>query len=205
MELKENIKKGVEELFKRYGIKSITMDDIARHLSISKKTLYQFYKDKDAVVLSFTQSLLDEYFAEMTRISEEAENVIKESFMISDFLKNNVCNVNPSILYDLKKYHIEAWNLFTNFKKNFMVTHLSASLNRGKREGYFRKDIDVEINSILRIEMAVMPFNPDVFPVDKFDNVKVHYQVFQLFIHGIMTLKGHALYNSYLQLAADDE
>lgn len=180
------------------------MDDICRHISISKKTLYQYFEDKDAIVLNFTQTLLDKQHADMVKLSEESENAVKELFAISDYMKDNVCNINPSLLFDLKKYHAEAWEVFTSFKANFMVVHIMNALERGKNEGYFRKDIDVKITSIIRLEMALMPFNPDIFSSDRFNLAEVHLQVFQLFVHGILTLKGHKLYNSYLAIEEED-
>ena len=186
-----DILQGASELFMRYGVKSITMDEIARHLAVSKKTIYQHFVDKDELVISFTQMVLQQQKTEMMKLEDNGTNVMESLRDISEFLRHKVCNINPSLLFDLKKYFPPAWKTFTEYKKNFLKDHLKRILERGMKEGYFRPDLNMEILSKMRIEQVEMIFNPDVFSESEFDIAEVHMHSFQHFVYGICTLKGH--------------
>jgi AcrR family transcriptional regulator len=194
------IVKGASELFMRYGLKSVTMDDIARHLSISKKTIYQHFSDKDELVNKFTLVVLESQQKEMLAIEASGQNVMEELYLSSEFLRNKVCNINPGLLFDLKKYFPKAWKIFSDYKRNFLKDILKRSLQRGIDEGYFRSELNLEILCRMRMEQVELSFNPDVYPVPDFDILEVHVQLFYHFIYGICTLKGHQEFNRVFQV-----
>lgn len=200
MDAKNNILKGVDTLFMRFGLKSITMDDIANKLSMSKKTIYQYFKDKDALVSEFVSCFLKEQEQEMLRIRKESKDVIEELVKSSEFLKSKVCNVNPVVLLDLRKYHPNAWKIFQEHKTVFVQNHVSETLRNGVFDGYFRKNINVKIIARMRIEQIEMGYNPDIFPQDEFSSADVQVQIFDHFVYGICTLKGHQLLNQYYKI-----
>ncbi len=188
-----------DELFQLYGVKSVTMDEISRELGISKKTIYQFFKDKDELVCEATLYLLECDRKEFDDIHTQAGNSIEELFLISKCLRKNFENLNPSILFDLKRYHPKAWDIFIDFKENFFKENVRKSLRRGIEEGYFRTEIDVEILTILRLEQVQMSFDPRIFPRGRFDFKEVQMQFFDHFVSGILTDKGRAYYNELFQ------
>lgn len=194
------IVKGASELFMRYGLKSVTMDDIARHLSISKKTIYQHFSDKDELVNTFTAVVLEAQEKEMLSIENGCQNVMEGLHLTSEFLKNKVCNMNPSLLFDLKKYFPKAWKIFADFKRNYMKENLKRFLLKGIDEGYFRKDTNLEILCRMRLEQVELSFNPDIYPQSEFDIGEVHLQLFYHFVFGICTLKGHEEFNRIFQV-----
>src|SRR5690606_36413346 len=98
-DIREKIRKGAEELFKRYGVRSISMDDIARHLAVSKKTLYQHFADKEEIVRAACAGYLERTDAEFRAISRQANNAIEELVLLSGCLKRNVQDLNPSLLF----------------------------------------------------------------------------------------------------------
>ena len=200
MDAKINILKGVDTLFMRFGLKSITMDDIANKLSMSKKTIYQYFKDKDALVSEFVSCFLKEQEKEMLKIRKESKDVIEELVKSSEYLKSKVCNVNPVVLLDLRKYHPNAWKIFQEHKTVFVQNHVSETLRNGVFDGYFRKNINVKIIARMRIEQIEMGYNPDVFPQDEFSSSDVQVQIFDHFVYGICTLKGHQLLNQYYKI-----
>src|SRR4051812_1964259 len=116
METKERILKGAEELFFRYGIKSITMDDIAKELGMSKKTIYQFYKDKDEVVHTLMQEKLKEDERDFRCAAEQSGNVVEEVFSHMKLMSTIFGKINPNIFYDLQRFHPKSWQLFLEFK-----------------------------------------------------------------------------------------
>lgn len=200
MDAKNNILKGVDTLFMRFGLKSITMDDIANKLSMSKKTIYQYFKDKDALVSEFVSCFLQEQEKEMLKIRKESKDVIEELVKSSEYLKSKVCNVNPVVLLDLRKYHPNAWKIFQEHKTVFVQNHVSETLRNGVFDGYFRKNINVKIIARMRIEQIEMGYNPDIFPQEEFQSSDVQVQIFDHFVYGICTLKGHQLLNQYYKI-----
>ena len=134
VENKRNIIGKAEELFRLYGVKSVTMDEIARELGISKKTIYQYFKDKDELVCETTTHILECDKHEFDQIQKEAANTIEELFLISKCLRRNLENLNPSILFDLKRYHPKAWKIFIEYKEMFF----KETVRKNIKKRYFR-------------------------------------------------------------------
>ena len=204
METKDRILIGAEELFFKYGIKSITMDDIAKHLAISKKTIYQFFSDKNELVETLMSVKLKEDECQFQQIQEESENMIVEVFNMMKHISSMFAKINPNIFYDLQKYHPKAWGLFKQFKQNCMARMIEASIERGKSEGFVRNDVNSKVLSIMRIEQVEMGLNPTVFPLDKFKIVEIQLAMLDHFLYGICTLKGHKMINKYKQLSEEE-
>ncbi|MCU0428644.1 MAG: TetR/AcrR family transcriptional regulator [Cytophagaceae bacterium] len=193
------------ELFLRFGIKSISMDDISRQLAISKKTIYQYFSDKEELVQEFMKAFLQAEMNQMLELKRESKNVIDELIKSSHFMKQQISNINPTLIYDLKKYHPKAWKCFEEYKWNFLVNEIRETLLEGIKGGYFRKDIDVEILTRMRIEQVEMGFNQDIFNPSKFNMSKVQVEFFEHFLFGISTLKGHKLINKYKEIIEEED
>ena len=191
------ILEGVHNMFTRFGVKSITMDDIASKLTMSKKTIYQYFKDKDSLVIEYVKNFLQEQENEINEINKKSSNVIEEMVLCSDYLKKVVANINPTVLFDLRKYHPTAYGIFVKHKEDFTIGYLRDTLRKGIKDGFFRKDINVEILAKMRIEQIEQGYNPDFFPVDKFNPAEVQLQIFEHFMYGICTLKGHETIYKY--------
>lgn len=204
METKERILQGAEELFFRYGIKSVTMDDIAKHLAISKKTIYQFFEDKNELVETLMSIGLKKDECEFRQIQKDSENVIVEVFNMMKHMGNMFSKVNPNIFYDLQKYHPKAWLQFKEFKHNCMARMVEDSIERGIREGLVRTDLNAKVLARLRIEQVEMGFNSEVFPPDKFKLLDVQLAMIDHFLHGICTLKGHKMINKYKEVTEEE-
>lgn len=204
MEPKDRILKGAEELFLKYGIKSITMDDIAKHLGISKKTIYQFYTDKNEVVETLMKHLTQENECVFQGIAEKATNVVEEVFAMMKHMSTMFSQMNPNLFYDLQKYHPIAWNHFKHFKENTIEKMVETSVKKGMEQGIVRTDINTKIIARLRMEEIEMGFNPMVFPPDKFKIVDVQLALFDHFLHGICTIKGHKIINKYKELTEEE-
>ncbi len=204
MEPKERILKGAEELFFKYGIKSVTMDDIAKHLAISKKTIYQFYSDKNEIVETLMKETLKQDECEFNQIHNDAANMIEEVMHMMQHITQMFAKTNPNIFYDLQKYHPKAWNIFKEFKQECMAAMIEKSIERGKKEGLVREDINSKIISRMRIEQVEMGLNPEAFPPTEFKLVDIQLSMLDHFLHGICTLKGHKLINKYKQVTEDE-
>jgi TetR/AcrR family transcriptional regulator, cholesterol catabolism regulator len=197
---KEKILKGAEELFMRYGVRSISMDDIARHLSVSKKTLYQYFADKEELVTMVSKSHLERSTKDYETIRETSANSIEELAMLSRCMRKDMENINPGLLYDLQKFHPKAWTVWLNFKNRYIRESVVRNLKQGIEDGYIRPEVDPEILATIRIELVQLAFNPELFPREHYKLAEVQSQIFDHFVFGLVTDKGRKLYLKYKQL-----
>lgn len=144
MELNELIER-VGKLFNRFGIKSVTMDDIARELGISKKTLYQYVDDKNTLVekcLVYEMEYMEKCFIQ--RKPSKDKNAIEELFEVNRMLQKVIAEKNPSREYDLKKYYPELFKRFWKFRSETMQKAVMNNLLRGQQQGIYRKELKAE-------------------------------------------------------------
>jgi AcrR family transcriptional regulator len=197
VDTKSKILKGAAELFVRYGIRSVSMDNIANHLGISKKTIYQYFKDKDEMVFSVTEAYVLRDREQLEEVANNAKNAVEELVGLSGCLRENFRDMNPSLLFDLQKYHHKAWSVWLEFKNKFIREQIERSIHQGKEEGYFRPELDTKILAIMRLETIQFPFDPILYPKTEYSLINVQIQVFDHFIHGLFTDKGKKLYEKY--------
>jgi AcrR family transcriptional regulator len=179
------------------GVKHVTMDDIANQLGMSKKTIYQFYKDKDALVMAVVNFELEEQSSKCQRTQDTADNAVHEMFMLLEDIQQMFKNMNPMTMNEIAKYYPEAFARIQNHKDEFMHQIIKTNLIKGIEQGVYRKEIDPEILSIYRLETSFVPFNPQLYPFSKFDIGKVTLQIIENFIYGVMSLKGIELMEKY--------
>lgn len=194
---REKLLRGAEDLFKRYGLRSVSMDDIARNLGISKKTIYQHFADKDDVVASVAKATMERHTAQFDKIAAESKNAVEEMVKISFCLKESIQSVNPSWLFDMQKYHQRAWNDWLAYKHQIIRQSVVRSLKQGMEEGYFRSEMNTEILATMRLEQVQMAFDHAVFPRDRYSVADVQAELFDHFVNGILTEKGKKLYQKY--------
>ncbi len=185
------------DLFLRYGIRSITMDEIALQLGISKKTIYQFFADKNELVEAVTIKMLAQNRVCCEAEKDQAQNAIHEVFLAEEKVMEMFENMNPSMLYDLEKYHPSAYARFAEHKDNYLFRVIKENMEKGLREEIYRSDIDVNIMTMLRLETLTFPFNPHVFSRMKFNVAEVQRQVIDHFLFGIASIKGYKLILKY--------
>ena len=203
MELRERILTEADELFCKFGVKRITMDDIAKQLGMSKKTIYQHFKDKNELVYVLIQNMLDTQMKVMDAQTSLAANAVQEVFFVVTHLQDMLSKMNPMIFYDLQKYHPDVWTLFKNFRYSYMKDCLLKNLKWGVEEGLFRDTLNFEIISTMRIEQCDMVFNQIVFPPGKYMISDVLTEITEHYLYGLCTLKGHKLINKYKQITQE--
>jgi len=189
-EQKNRITEKALEQFMRFGIKSMTMDDIARSMTISKKTLYQHFQDKDSLVYAVCEHHLLHHNDQISCIATDAQSAIHEMAMLSEFIRNKMTEMHPSVLHDIRKYHPRSWELFMKHRETCIVNSIVHNLNRGVAEGVYRSDIHVEILSRLRLEQIQLAFDPDIFPPAIFKLAEIQIQFFEHFLHGLLSAEG---------------
>lgn len=197
LEQKEKLLRGARELFMKYGLRSVSMDDIARQLSISKKTIYQYFEDKDDIVAAVAKAYMEEQRLQYDKIAIESKNAVEEMVEISVCLKENMRNTNPTVMYDMQKYHPKAWNEWHAFKQKFIRESIVRSLKRGMEQEHFRPELHIDIIATMRLEMVQIAFDQNMFPREQYNFPEVQAQLFEHFVHGILTDKGKKLYQKY--------
>lgn len=195
--MREKIIEGAQSLFIQYGIRSVSMDDVARALSMSKKTLYQHFSNKNELVTEAVENYIKGEMEEFSKIGKVSSNSIEELFNLSKCMREHVFKINPSMLYDLQKYHADAWAIFQRFKNRFLRGQIVDNIERGVKEGYYRPGIDPKVIAILRMETVQMAFNDLIYPRTQFNFLDVQIQLFDHFVHGLLSDEGKRLYSDY--------
>lgn len=187
------------QLYLKYGIKSITMDDVAKELGISKKTLYQQVEGKDELVKYAVRYFTEVEKLAIGKLQTTCTNAIEEIFAIGDFLSKYLINLNPVVLYDLKKYYPEAWKIFQEHKKNYVVSILIKNMQSGRKEGLYRADFDLEIIAYAYISKIEVMMDSELAPLENFNFPHIIKELQQYHIRGIASEKGLA----YLKAASN--
>ncbi|HTB26947.1 MAG TPA: TetR/AcrR family transcriptional regulator [Puia sp.] len=198
MENKDRILEKAHDLFMQYGIRSITMDEIAAQLGISKKTIYQFFTDKDAMVEAVVNEVINRNEEDCRGFSLTAENAVHEIFVAMDFTQEMMKAMNPQIMYDLEKHHPAAFKRLKQYKYQFLFSTIKENLERGAREDIYRTDLNIDLTTRHRIESAFMPFNQEAFPQNKYPMNQTCQELAILFLHSICNPKGKKLIEKYL-------
>ena len=195
--MQDRILNKARELMFQTGVKHVTMDDLATQLGISKKTIYQYFKDKDALVSSVVEFELANHALLCTQSTQAADNAVHEIFLLMSVIQEMFNRMNPLALFEIEKYYPLAFEKIEKHKEDIIFSMISANLEKGIAEGLYRKDVDVTILSRYRLETSLIPFNIHVFHPSKFDMLKVNLQIIEHFVYGVATLEGHKLMDAY--------
>ncbi len=196
-EPKDRILHKAHELFNRYSIRSVSMDDIAAQVGMSKKTLYQYYTDKEELVDAVLQSVLERNRTQCLQDQKKAENAVHEVFLAFYMVQEVFANMNPAVLFDMAKYHPAVFRRFHDFKYGFLYDIISTNIEKGIKEELYRPEIDVDIIARYRIESVTLAFNPDIFPNNRTHLLHIEQQLLEHFLYGLATIKGHKFIQKY--------
>lgn len=180
------------EVYKRLGIRSVTMDDMARELSISKKTIYQYVKDKADLVKKVVEMDIASDEQCICLLEREDHNAIDTLFEISKFIGEQVKDLHPSIIFDLRKYYPEAWKVFESHKHGFVYDCILKNIEQGIAEGIYRSDLNKEIIAELYVGKLDIIFDKDAFHGGKFGLLEIYIEMLRYHIRGIASDKGIA-------------
>ncbi|UOE36517.1 TetR/AcrR family transcriptional regulator (plasmid) [Hymenobacter monticola] len=197
MDVKARILQQAEVLFLRNGIKGVSMDDIAAALSMSKKTLYKAFANKDEIVQAAMTSHLHKVQGDCVRIGERAANAVQKMVLLSRWADSQFSEVHPSIIHDLRKFHPVTWALFREHQYTFILAQIIHNLRRGIAEGVFRANLDVGVLARLHLGQAELVFDPELYPPEQFTTTRIHQTLDEHFLLGIATPHGQQLFAEY--------
>jgi AcrR family transcriptional regulator len=178
------------KVFMQFGIKSVNMDDLARHLAISKKTLYQYFTDKEDLVYKAVASHCNREDQEIQEICKRGLNAIDEMLEIVQFVTGLLKNIHPSVQYDMQKYHPEAYRALRDNRDRAIFDCMMHNTKKGQKEGYYRKDFNSEVIIKLYIGRMDLIFDQSIFPFEHFTFSDVYREMFRYHIRGIASEKG---------------
>lgn len=189
-EVKKKILESATTLFLKFGFKSITMDDIARELGISKKTLYQFFDDKNSLV---DQTVMNHILGEeeiCCHLNKEISNPLERMLLITDSFSDVKKQINQSVLYDLKKYFKPTWDRLNQFRIEFIYNQIYSNIVEGKAGGYYHSDLQEGLIARFYIHLIDFMLNPDNHTTLDYDIKTIHNEMMKYHLRSICTEKG---------------
>ena len=183
----------------QYGIRSVSMDDIANNLGMSKKTLYQYFADKDELVEAVVERHINMVEGDCINCQRQATDAIHEIFLTMKHIMEEFKNMNPMLLYDLEKFHFKAYQRFKDYKDKFLLEVIQKNIEWGIKDGLYRPDLNIDVLSKYRIESIMIPFNVAVFPPGKYNLAMTSEIMIDNFTYGLASIKGHKLIQKYYE------
>lgn len=180
----------VIELYKKYGIKSVTMDDVSRELGISKKTLYQHVKDKRELIEKTVEFEYEKMIGHFREIEQMNLNAIAELFEVNKLLKMHLKYHSSSLEYDLKKYYPDIYKKIHSKQLQEMYQSVLRNINKGKDEGLYRKELNAEMIAKLYVGRMVNSQDNEFFSVNEFISQEAFREFFIYHIRGLANKKG---------------
>jgi AcrR family transcriptional regulator len=197
MDYRQRIIEEAAVMFRTYGIRAVTMDMLANQMGISKRTIYEVFTDKDELLRGVLKWMTVRQREVMTKILNESENVIEAIFKMLDLMRDHFQNMSPAFQMDMKRHHHDVMKKLGELNELPYINNNSEIIERGIKEGVFRKDIDVEIINKCMLEVARMSNDREIFPPDDFQNKDVIRNVYLNYLRGISTARGLDLINFY--------
>lgn len=196
--MKERILTAAEQLFWKYGVRSVTMEDIAKQLGISKKTIYQHFTDKEDILYQVIQKKINADMTEMNCMFTGTGNPIEELMMVLEMMRKNQHEVNPNLWIDIKRYYPQASGLFRQHMDQHIMKSILDNIQKGVSQQLYRSDINPAILARMRVEQIELGFNNDFFPTNQYPMLDVQRELIHHFVRGMLTEQGFTIYNLYV-------
>lgn len=203
-EKKIEIMEKAGEVFMRYGVKSVTMDDLAKSLGVSKKTIYKYFRDKNDLVKHIVKAKteLDKTVCETSKL--EAVNAIDELILISKSVSDMFGQLHTSVFFDLKKYHRAAWDIMDAHKNDYVRDQIIDNIQRGISEGLYRKDLNSDIISTVYLTTMDAIFDGLTFNQSNMNLSIILIEVIRFQIRGMANDSGLSYLKERLKMEKND-
>lgn len=202
MDIKDRIISEAGQLFGRYGIRSITMDSLAEEMGISKRTIYENFKDKDTLLIEVISYFKERQMTEVERFFRDSENSIEAFFKVMNSMINTMKQLNPLFFHDMKRYHPEIFNKLQDHGdiRDHSITR--RMFEEGQSQGIIREDLNLEVLNFTLHELFNL-FTPDsALTRMGYDRGELFDNIIMPYLAGISTEKGRKLIEQYnLQLS----
>ncbi|MCC1484341.1 TetR/AcrR family transcriptional regulator [Winogradskyella immobilis] len=186
------------ELFLNLGFKSVTMDDIANEMGISKKTIYVHFSNKTKLVETVTFTLFETICDGIDGICSTSNNPIEELYAIKMFVMQHLNNEKTSPQYQLKKYYPQIYDVLKAKQFDKMQDSVLESLQQGVNTGVFRNTIDVNFISRMYFNGMTGIKDNSIFPQEKFNMNYLMESYLEYHLRAIVTEKGMTILNNFI-------
>lgn len=190
IKISDQILQAAFSLFMKYGVRSVSMDDLANDLGMSKKTIYNAFPSKEDLINRVIKIHLDRDEKEITKIIRESDDAIEEMVAISNHVLQFLMQIKPSLIFDLKKFYPSCWDLIEKRHFYFVRQTIRKNIERGQHENLYRQDINPDILSKIYVSLSNAVINPDIFPLSEYDILDLIKETLQYHLHGIVSVTG---------------
>lgn len=197
--MKEKIINKATELFLKLGFKSVTMDDIASEMAISKKTIYTHFKNKTALVKQCTFSVMESITSGIDQICALDKDPIEELFEIKKFIMQKLDNDQSSSQYQLRKYYPEISKKLHQNQFEKMMECTRKNIKRGVDQGLYRSNLDSDFIGRLYFLGMTGIKDQTIFPIEKFSAKFITEEYLEYHVRGIVTEKGLLTLKSFIK------
>jgi AcrR family transcriptional regulator len=197
--MKDAILRKSAEIFLKYGFKSVTMDDIANELGISKKTIYKYYNNKVELVDEAISNLHESMHESIDSICHAGFDAIEENFEIKKMFKDMFKNSDDSPMYQLEKYYPKTFKKIISNEFAMFKDCIVKNLEKGTSEGLYRQNLDIELITKLYFSLAMSVYDTKLFTHDKNTVNKLELKVLEYHTRAIATPKGLAVLEKQLK------
>ncbi|MDF1696774.1 MAG: TetR/AcrR family transcriptional regulator [Saprospiraceae bacterium] len=190
MNYKEEILNKTFGLVMKYGIKSVSMDDISRSIGISKKTIYQYFENKRALIAAVIDDHIEKDEEDIRKITTQSANAIDEIIDIARHLLSFLKVMSPSMIYDTQKYYPKQWEKVESQHFSFFYNIIKTNIERGQREGLYINDINPGIISRLYVKQTLAITDESTFPINEYKRDELYKTLITYHIRGMLTELG---------------
>jgi AcrR family transcriptional regulator len=199
MELRDRIVSAAFELFMKYGVRSVTMDQISGHLGISKRTLYEIFRDKNQLL----REGLD-YYANIKRkdakdLIRQSDNVIETIYKLARKGEEMKQQINPLFFEDIRKYHPDVHALITTDGRYRDYSLTYDLLMKGINDGLFKKGLDIKLVNDFFHQVMNIIMNEEIFPKDRYTHEDIFRNIIMPYLIGISSEKGQEQIHIYFE------
>ncbi len=199
MDLRNQILEKSEALFLRYGLRSVTMEDIARQLGISKKTLYQFVENKMDLVSQIMLAHIENEKALIEEVRINSNDAIEEMLKIAKYGIQQLRKLSPAVMYDLQKYYQHLWQMLQKLHRVHIHSLIKENIERGIEQGIYRADVHPDILAKIYVMSTMSVVDEEVFPAKNYNKENLFVEFIKYHIHGIASSKGLKLYKKHTE------
>ncbi len=197
--MKEKILHKAADLFLSFGFKSVTMDDIANQLGISKKTIYSHFSNKRKLVHETTYYVFDRINSGICQVCSGQENPIQEMYEIKSLVMEQLKGEKTSPHYQLQKYYPKIFASLKEKQFGSISVCVTENLKRGIDLGYYRDDVNIDLTSKFYLNGNIGIMNYELFPTDDYDVSELKASFLEYHIRAIATPKGLKILETILE------
>jgi AcrR family transcriptional regulator len=192
-----------KQLFMRIGIKSVSMDDIAQVLHISKKTIYKSFKDKRDLVNHVIDEKINFEKATLKKYALSNKNAIQRMIDFSRYISQSKKDLNPTMIYDMQKFYPDQWAKMEEFRTDYFKDTVKNNIKHVIQSGLFRSDINADIIALMYITLVSGMVQQFTSADNNYQFQTIHFQMVSYHLHGICTEEGRTYLKQHINEITD--